>query len=163
MIGNKPGAGEKVWAQLYEDTPQQYDPTKPRIYHQIQADCNTDGKFVISRVPPGRVMVGRDLVRGSGDSRMETIAMGKKLQVAPGQKFDIQIGGLGRVVVGKATLPSELAQRKDWTWSNFAQASSKITLPDVPIPDDVKNGPMDGTQKMVRRFSQNRRRQRISG
>jgi thiol-disulfide isomerase/thioredoxin/protocatechuate 3,4-dioxygenase beta subunit len=136
-IGTKPAAGAKL--QTSEN--REYKPNSPMTYQQFEADAGPDGKFVMPRVKPGEMLVGRYLKLSEN---MSSTADGVKVTVKPGETVTVQVGGKGRPVVGRLELPAELRgdKAKPWLVQNAMLSSKGDEFPKRPaVPDDVKGDP----------------------
>lgn len=144
MIGSAPASGKNV--DMYPQTLQPfYDRDEIRVQDQISALTDSDGKFVIDRVPPGTWGIGRR-VQVSNNSNAN--ASTQTIEVAAGKTVAVTIGGTGRPIVGKIVLPSALTARADWTYGS-AQVMTKntaaVSAPPMPL--------------VIRMLSQERRQQ----
>lgn len=126
-IGAKPGANETV--VLYCDRP--YKPNAPNINIVDDYDAVTDenGSFVFERVPPGRAYVGRAIKISRGTTGyMMSPTHEVPVEVKPGQTVNVTIGGTGRPVIGKITVPSDYNEPIDWT-CGFHSLDLKLPKP----------------------------------
>jgi protocatechuate 3,4-dioxygenase beta subunit len=136
MVGSKPDAQQDVDLSQSQNMP--YDPAAPRIFYQHSAKTDDDGRFVFDRVSPGTWNISRRIniaPNSWSNSTLETA------QVSAGQTVIVNVGGMGRPVVGTVIVPPELASRTDWIFS-FCQMSTHVDMvfPSVPMPDEIKNG-----------------------
>jgi hypothetical protein len=105
MVGTKPAVGTKLHAFAI-------DPSKTRAPVSISmanfAETDADGNFTLERVVPGPVQIARDVEERSGDHTwIYTVNLGKT-DVAAGQTATVNLGGVGRPVVGKFVFPPGL-------------------------------------------------------
>jgi len=97
-IGREPAVDETMWISQISSAQ-----TGRKFSYRNQATTKTDGRFVIKKVPPGRLSVG--LSRRTGGS--STAGISRQILVQPGQAVNIQLGGTGRPVVGRLIIPEE--------------------------------------------------------
>ena len=123
MIGSAPASGKNV--DMYPQMQQMaYDPEQIRIQDGLSAVTDSDGKFLIERVPSGTWTIARRVQLASNsysDAALQTI------DVASGKSVEVSVGGMGRPIVGKVILPPSLVARSDWAY-NFCSINSVNTV-----------------------------------
>ena len=94
-IGARTATSERVSAWLID----------PWFEGLVESTHRTDqdGRFVLDRVVPGRLTVGRPVRDKDGYGRVLSNAV--DVDVAPGQTVQVTIGGTGRPVIGQLALP----------------------------------------------------------
>lgn len=126
MIGSRPGADERISVWL---SGERYDPTQPRIHHDIRSETGKDGRFTIKRVPPGKWGVSRSVqIR----ENTWTYRQSEKVTVPAGRTVKVSLGGKGRPVTGRAALPPG-AEGIDLQ-AGDGRFSTKIEFPKPPLP-----------------------------
>jgi thiol-disulfide isomerase/thioredoxin len=126
-IGSQPGAGENM--HLYYPRP--YEPNAPRIDHHYDAVTDDQGNFVFERVPAGRVRVGREIKLSE---LMTGYSHAVPIEVKAGQIVSVTVGGTGRPVIGKVTVPSDYNEPINWA---YGHNSLSLKMPEPPRPDDI--------------------------
>ena len=98
-IGNKPAARQRAAAWLRNQG----------FRGRVDYDTPTDesGRFVFERVTPGRMEVYRYV--HDADHRGWTASNPANVDVKPGETVRVQVGGTGRLVVGRLALPAGAA------------------------------------------------------
>lgn len=112
-IGAKLGAEEKISA-YHEQRPQ-----RPGFYLHYIAGTDGEGRFVIDRMVPGDVTVGRITtihLFGSGMPAERSHVV--PVEVESGRTAHVTIGGTGRPVVGRIRALEGFNRKIDWTWCN---------------------------------------------
>ena len=119
MIGNKPGFAQRIVAQPAQPP---YDRKLPYVFYDISQQTDADGRFTFDRVPPGEAWIGRQVISGSSLSDTQR----QNLTLAPGQSSTVNLGGMGRRIVGRVAIPPSLAQRQDWVfgWNCYITTKS---------------------------------------
>ncbi len=107
-IGARPGAGEKLSL-----VPRQSARLDAHTYYGGETTTDASGRFVFERVMPGAVEVGRTVESGQMSS---TYPLAAPVDVPPGATAKLIIGGTGRPVVGRLSVPKELAGQHEWTF-----------------------------------------------
>lgn len=137
-IGDKPGAGCKIiaWASRGGggDTAQ-YDPHIPTAVFVGNAIADSRGNYVIDRMSPGDVCVAPNDPANWGQSLERPMHVAN---VHPSMATTMDIGGTGRPVNGRVSLPSQLLNRHDWTYW-FCTAFIKLTPDPSPMPKELQN------------------------
>jgi thiol-disulfide isomerase/thioredoxin/protocatechuate 3,4-dioxygenase beta subunit len=103
----KPAAGETV---LLMPTSHAGDTLYERQQFRYQVASDGDGRFKLSRVVDGTSEIGIEISSPMGDGRM-SFAQSQvlPLNLSPGEhKTDLQIGGVGRPVIGRIIVPEDL-------------------------------------------------------
>jgi len=130
-VGANPKAGETIVVSPREfDTAA--DRNTPRVYHDIKATTDKDGRFTAARVPPGPAGVSLEVRLSQYSS---TYTQTQQADVRAGETAEVNIGGVGRPVVGKIVAPAYLAEKIQWTKAQ-AGFSSQIKAPQPKFPDD---------------------------
>jgi hypothetical protein len=97
MIGSKPARNAAISLDYLPDGPH-----APFVSGSFSTKSDGDGRFEFSRVPPGKVMVGRWLETNLGSRFAQgTMASGYRFELSPGESADVTIGGEGRPVIGR--------------------------------------------------------------
>jgi protocatechuate 3,4-dioxygenase beta subunit/thiol-disulfide isomerase/thioredoxin len=109
--GGRPVAGATV--MLYPI--QVPDPEGPRIERHLQTETGPDGRFEFPRVPPGPVNVLVYLTPW----RDEGFRSGPRapLDLRPGEKAELDMGGAGAVVTGRVKLTGKVPADLDCNYS----------------------------------------------
>jgi hypothetical protein len=103
------------------------------VTNQIEVKTDKDGRFVLDRVPPGRMNVAhRDPAPGWGKwSKWDLI------DVQPGKVSQVEMGAIGRPVVGRLVVPPgseakvvfKADQRHSWTIEANRSDVPRMSLP----------------------------------
>jgi RNA polymerase sigma factor (sigma-70 family) len=121
-IENKPAAGQRVAGWLLT----------PLYSDRIGSETRTDdsGRFVFDRVAPGRTIICRRV--DHPDKQGWTFSHPLYLDVKPGETVQLQLGGMGRPVVGRLTMPVGV------TLDHLNLGQGALTSPrrDLPVPAD---------------------------
>jgi peroxiredoxin len=123
-IGAKPGALQTINVS-HQDNPGPQP--EPRIYHDLRAPTDEAGHFMVEHVPGGKASVSlqvqfSEYTYGSTQSRT--------IDVKPGETTHIDLGGEGRPVIGKLTVPLELAGKMSPATDNTFMLTKIDALPD---------------------------------
>jgi hypothetical protein len=102
LIGSKPGANEDIRALF--DRP--YERNAPWVQFECRAMADKEGRFVMDRVPPGKVRICR-LIGSLFSHDVPT-------EVKAGETTNVTIGGVGRPVVGKVAMAESVRDQIDW-------------------------------------------------
>jgi hypothetical protein len=114
-IGSKPGANQKL-SVFYERKME-----RPGVFLDYRGGTDAEGRFVIDRMVPGDVTVGREIVlHESGNGMISAYTHAVPVEVESGQTARVTIGGTGRPVIGRARAPEGSNRRIDWTWGDGA-------------------------------------------
>jgi hypothetical protein len=107
-IGRKPAASQSV-VYLPESPSKRGDALRMQSYdYQLTAD--SQGRFAIDRVIPGRGHLARVLVM---TVRNEWCGW-ESVEVKPGQTTQVRLGGKGRAVIGRVVLDGTPPEPVDW-------------------------------------------------
>jgi thiol-disulfide isomerase/thioredoxin len=140
-VGTKPGAGSEL-SLFHMD--ERYDANAPRIHHQIESRADGEGRFTFERVRPGKVSVSRTVRRAmSASSWMNGPTHTARAEVKSGETTTVKLGGTGRPVTGRITIPPEVLTEPVWVVSEarLMTAPTKMEIPgfkDVPSEDREK-------------------------
>jgi len=97
-VGARPASGERILLTVNQPTSRD----DPRPYFDYKTTTDDEGRYVIERVPPGEIFVGREIKlssRSTGYSPFITV------EVGPGETARVDIGGTGRPVIGQVVTP----------------------------------------------------------
>ncbi|MGA2442028.1 MAG: carboxypeptidase regulatory-like domain-containing protein [Tepidisphaeraceae bacterium] len=146
MVGSKPATGMNVDV-FSSGRNMAYDPQQPRVYDQLDAKTDDDGKFAVDRVPPGGWTIGR---RVALSANSWTDASIQSVEVEPGKTVSVNVGGTGRAVVGKVSLSPELSGHSDWTYG-YCQIMSQrqVSFAAPPMPLLVRMSSAETQQKWM--------------
>jgi protocatechuate 3,4-dioxygenase beta subunit len=115
---------------------------RPRIHAMIQAVTGADGRFEFPRVPPGPVSVRVYL--GPWQDEGFRSGPGVPLDLQPGQRAELDLGGGGAVVTGKVTLTGKVPADLNCTYSlNYLVRRAPGIAPPAAIANlgfDVRDG-----------------------
>jgi hypothetical protein len=128
MIGKNPGADKEmnIWIQS------EYGRGGPNVHHDIKTTTGADGKFVFDRVPPGKGGVSNYMSLGGnrwGGTHTE------RFEVKPGETVRVDIGGTGRPVTGRFTLPEDFKKAIDWN-RGMTSLSTRRDRSEFPKPEN---------------------------
>jgi hypothetical protein len=104
------------------------DPAAPRVYHDLQAMTDKDGRFTFNRVPAGRASVSLQVKL---TERTTSFSQTQQIEVTAGQTTEANIGGLGRPIIGRVNVPADLAAKIDWP-AGQSSFFTKIANPPTP-------------------------------
>jgi len=107
-------------------------PNRPRVYHDLQAQAGPDGRFTFERVPAGKAQVAVQVKTGE---RSTTFTQATPVDVKAGETVEVQVGGTGRPVTGRVSVPAEVAGNVDWSAVRFS-FSTKVDVRRPKLPDD---------------------------
>lgn len=132
-VGTNPGARESIMGDL--TTVRTW--TKADANYLFHAEADDDGRFVLERVPPGRMHLGQQLRMARGG--FTTGGTSGFIDVAPGQTVHLALGGTGRPVVGRMVRPSGSGVTVDWSYGN-AEFRRQVPSPEPPasLTDEEK-------------------------
>jgi hypothetical protein len=127
--GGKPGAGEAVQLGYAMDG----RPDSPRLYFHYQSTADEKGRFTFERVVPGDASVMRSVPMGpgAGRARMMGSTHATPVEIKPGQTAHLTIGGTGRPVIGRLSLPPQLGDKADWS-NSLGHIGLQRQKPDIP-------------------------------
>jgi protocatechuate 3,4-dioxygenase beta subunit len=143
MVGSKPAAEQDL--DVMESRSGVYDPNSPRIFYQVATKTDDNGRFLVDRVSSGSWSISRRINSGPNSWTSYTLST---VEVSAGKTISVNVGGMGRPVVGKVVIPPELASRTDWSFG-FSQMYTQRNnaFPSVPIPDDIKKASREKQQE----------------
>jgi protocatechuate 3,4-dioxygenase beta subunit len=124
-------------------------PGRPRIDDSMQAVTDADGRFEFPRVPPVAVSVRVSL----GPWKDEGFRSGPSvpLDLQPGARVELDLGGAGTTVTGKVTLTGKVPADLDCTYSvNYLVLRAPGIAPPPAIANlgfDVRKGWRDAWQR----------------
>ena len=128
--GGKPVADYKI--RMY---PVRLDSANTPVPHaQYYTDTNENGVFVFERVAPGPVTLAPEL----GPWKEYAISSAEKVPiiVEPGKTVKLDLGGSGRMVMGKAELPAGIDRKMHWDCGiNYLVAMKD----GIPVPEEIKD------------------------
>lgn len=102
-IGAKPGTQQTIKVNRQDPTGRQ---SLPRVYHDLGSSTDNEGHFAVDHVPPGKVSVA---VQVQLTQNTYGYTQSQTVNVNAGETSIVNLGGIGRPVVGKFTVPAELA------------------------------------------------------
>lgn len=126
-IGRRPGAREPM-VLSYDLHPA---PMSGQAFHRYVAVCDEEGRFLFERVAPGEARVSREVKTPNGAPFW---SHGVPIRVRPGETSRVTVGGTGRPVEGRITLPKRMRKGTEWVWSQ-ASIHSANAVPPVSGPD----------------------------
>ena len=140
MIGSNPAADTDVDFNLFEGMLS--DRSKPRIGMTFFAKTDAHGRVVIKRVAPGRYRFARTQSVQQSDGMSPRYPIEATLvDLKPGEKKIVNLGGKGRPVVGRIETTPEL---KKLLGQGDQRVSIHAVLPPMPnieppkLPDDLQ-------------------------
>ncbi len=143
--GGKPVRGATVFLE-----PIRLDgPNQPKMYTRIYTVTDADGRFEFPQAMPGPVCLWVSI----GPWNEETFRSGPRvpLELKPGQRAELDLGGAGAVVTGKVKLTGKVPADLDCTYSlNNLVSRERGIEPPPEIADlgfDARNGWRDTWQK----------------
>ena len=140
-VGSKPASGHTVVAMPDEKDRQE----RGRITISSKSTVSDDGHFRIEHVVPGSVDVAFYVeLASTTTSSTYGYAQRQKFEAKAGQTARVELGGLGRPVVGRVVVPTALAGQINWTASRY-DINSRLHLPGRVLPADWKQ--MDAKAK----------------
>jgi hypothetical protein len=111
--GDEPLANEPIylsWQEAYQQG------QHPRVYWSYQAATDAAGRFTFDRVRSGSFSVSRQLKYGEmGGSWMNASDHATEVVAKPGETTEMQIGGSGRTIKGKLTVPQGQEATVQWS------------------------------------------------
>ena len=112
-IARKPAAHQKV-VYLPELPSDRGNAALLRSYN-YHTTADSQGRFAIERVIPGKGTIGRVLVTPLGNGGDRTAWCGQEsVEVKPGHTTKVRLGGKGRPVIGRVVLDGTPPERVDW-------------------------------------------------
>ena len=113
-IGTKPGGSADLGLQTQNEIT---DWGKPRANFDYRSTSDVEGKFVFEQVPAGKATVHRTVEFGIwAGGNMNTSTHGQPVKLTAGETAMVKIGGVGRPVAGKLTLPDDFGAETDWNF-----------------------------------------------
>ena len=109
-VGAHPASGEAIFMTDNRQTIRD----DPRLFFNYNTTTDNEGRYVIERVPPGEVYVGREIKlsdRSTGYSHYTPV------EVEPGQTARVDIGGTGRPLIGRVITPGIANENRDFAMS----------------------------------------------
>ena len=127
MIGRKPEPGQTIGGRFMTS------PFSAGALLRTRSDDS--GRFVLDRVAPGRTMVYRRV--DHQDNQGWTFSHPIYVDVKPGETVRVQVGGMGRPVVGRLAIPEGIALNH-FAMNHVALGHGALTpvLGEPPYPDD---------------------------
>jgi len=119
FTGSGPGGNEKI--ALNYNRPYQAD--SPRINYRYDTITDANGDFSFDKVKPGRAQVSQSVMIGPHRS---TYIRRQDVNIVPSGTAVVQLGGTGRPVVGKLTVPPDYKKQVDFS---LGHASLRAKLP----------------------------------
>jgi RNA polymerase sigma factor (sigma-70 family) len=110
-IGARPGAGEElswVWQRSVH--------LNEWTFYSGTTKTDSSGRFAFERVMPGSVAVGRQVKSGQ---TFTVYPLSAPVEVAPGATAKVAVGGTGRPVIGRLSIPKKLSGKHEWTYHLF--------------------------------------------
>lgn len=124
-IGSKPAANVTIRGWRADGT---YEENRPNLTDGVSTKTDSEGRFELPRVAPGRWSIGRQIKTSDNST---SVASSLQLEVTPGQTHDVTIGGGGRPVSGRTEIPPELSGRSDWMFLH-ASLTTLVEFPKQP-------------------------------
>jgi len=110
LIGSKFGIGEEI-AVGYGKYP---EPNFPQVFYVCVTVTNANGYFVLDKLPRGKAHIAHRIKMGESTHDSHSIP----IEVKAGQTVSVTIGGTGRPIIGKITLPADYNEPVDWNLSD---------------------------------------------
>ena len=130
-IGGRVSAGEKIVVQRVDD-----DPQRMTICHRFETTTDAQGHFVLNRVAPCEAFAGRELEYTRERSNTTFFDHAVPVGVQPGQTAQVTIGGTGRTIVGRVTLPTG---HRDFGDTFTVGTLSRPHPGSPPHPENIEN------------------------
>ncbi len=129
-IGNKTSVNEKM--SVWYDSP--YEPNAPRIYYDCSAVTDDEGHFVFERVPVGQAIIGREIkIDTEFGSYLTVSSHSISEEIKAGETIRVSIGGTGRPITGKVTVPADYEEPINWA---YGHNNLSLKLPEYPYPEN---------------------------
>jgi hypothetical protein len=144
-VGAAPKAGAMITVS-HNDAPG--DRTAPRIYYDLQAMTDKDGRFTVNRVPAGRASVSLQVKL---TEHTTSYSQTQQIDVTSGQTTEVNIGGQGRPIVGRVNVPADLASKIDWP---AGQSSFFTKIANPPLPAGWETMEPAAREKWMTQFKQ---------
>lgn len=145
--GATPKAGAMMTVSHIDGAPAA-DPAAPRVYHDLQAMTDKDGRFTFNRVPAGPASVSLQVKL---NERMTSYSNTQQIEVTPGKTTEVNIGGQGRPIVGRVNVPPDLAAKIDWP---AGQSSFFTKIASPPLPAGWQTMEPAAREKWMTQFKQ---------
>ncbi len=140
LFGTKPAPGREIgafWTHI---------PLAPRITPgigwNVTTRTNSAGDFLIKRCPAGKTQVGMMNVGA-------VPPLGRWVVVQAGKTTRVVLGGLGRCVEGRVSIPPALARSSDW---KFEIGSADTKRSPFPMPKNISRGNEAAKTKWLKLF-----------
>jgi hypothetical protein len=135
-VGSKPAAKESVIITRANITPE--NSGRDRVSSVPTAVTDADGKFVFDRLLPGEFLVGRQVASNtSNEWKTYTTSGGKHVVLESGKSAHVDLGGVGRPIVGKLGLENGIPQ--DWVVEGGTAQTQLPELQRPKVPEDVRS------------------------
>jgi hypothetical protein len=133
-VGAEPVANAPITLNI--ETVHSYGPDVPSIFTHHDVTTGPDGRFVFERAFPGEGRVGRSMLLMVDEGATEVTSSRRDTVVlAAGQTSVIELGGVGRPVMGKLAPPERHQGKVLW---NFALVHVQADVPPAPdVPPDL--------------------------
>ncbi len=132
--------GSKVDLVLYSDSHHQSEEL-PNAMHQYSASTDEQGRFLFSRVLPGNVRIGREIITHRTQSGYRTgFSHAARLLVEAGQTHTVELGGAGIAIEGLLIAPQELSEPVDWNFTAIEIQQDIGLPPPLPFPEGMAEG-----------------------
>ncbi|HEY1683946.1 MAG TPA: carboxypeptidase-like regulatory domain-containing protein [Tepidisphaeraceae bacterium] len=141
MVGSKPAAIREMGMQIGNRF---YRQNWPQVYWDYRMTTNAEGQFTFDHVPPGPIQICKVIHTGDSWSYSDPTSA----DVKPGETLTLQIGGVGRPVVGKFALPSNFKPGQWIAWSASLQSGPNIQT-EPPMPLGVRIGSLEAKRKWL--------------
>jgi peroxiredoxin len=146
LMGSKPGANQNVTMSLNRP----YEEKAPRFWIQYDTNTDKDGNFVFERAPAGDAQVSRQVMSRTTARYTTSISTHTALvTIKGGETAKVQLGGVGRPVIGKITLPKEAAGQG---WTLGGGISTKQAEP--PLPKGFEDLPEDQQREWWKKYTE---------
>jgi len=146
LISGKPSAGQ----QIVLSSSRSYVQGAPQFWAQYETATDNDGKFVFDRAPAGDAQVSRQVMnRTNARYSSSTYTHTAMTTIKSGQTATVQLGGLGRPLIGKLNIPKEGAEKG---WQISGGLSTK--QPGATTPKDIDEWAPEKQQEWWAKYSQ---------
>jgi hypothetical protein len=119
-----------------------YGDDVPSIFTNNETTTGQDGRFAFERVIPGKGRIGRRILLMVDDGATEvTSSQRVSTEFISGKTTILNLGGMGRTVVGKLVPPADYSQQVLWNFA-LVSAEADLTPPSTPSPPpEAQNDP----------------------
>ena len=127
-VGAQPGRRVELNLRPREES----DWNQPHAWFDYRSMSDNEGKFAFENVPPGKANVFITVnwgVRSGG--HMNSHSHGESVVAVSGETAMVKLGGVGRPVIGKLTVPDDFEVVPDWNFSVVKCAPNVGERPDV--------------------------------